>query len=194
MKNKLDYSTAEPQNSYSVIPDKTLAKVRMHIKYGYYNDASKGWTDDWATKSDKTNAIYLNCEYTVIDGKYDGRKIWSVIGLHSEKGDTWNKIGASFIRTLLESANGIDSNDKTDTANKARTIKSFQELDGIEFVAQINVSVDQDGNDRNEIRYAVTEEHKEYDALMKLNGRHKINTKSVAPEHSTQDDDDEIPF
>ncbi len=113
--------------------------------------------------------------------------------MHSEKGDTWNKIGASFIRTLLESANGIDSNDKTDTANKARTIKSFQELDGIEFVAQINVSADQDGNDRNEIRYAITKEHKEYEALMKLNGRHKIVTKSVAPEHSTQDDD-EIPF
>jgi hypothetical protein len=190
---ELNYSTAEPQNSYSVIPDKTLAKVRMHIKKGYYNDESKGWTEDFATKSDKTNAVYLNCEYTVINGKYNGRKVWSLIGLHSEKGDKWNKIGASFIRTVLESANGIDSNDKTDAANKARTIKGFQELHSIEFVAQINVSEDQDGKDRNEIKYAITKEHKEYDALMDLNGRHKIAKKSSAPEHSVEDDD-EIPF
>ena len=192
MKNKLDYSTVEPQNSYSVIPDKTLAKVRMYITGGNYDDESKGWTGGWATKSSRTNAIYLNCNYTIIGGKYDGRKVWSLIGLHSEKGDKWSKIGKSFIRTLLESANGIDSNDKTDVANKYRTITSFQELDGIEFVAQIDVSADQDGNDRNEIRYAITKEDKEYEALMKLNGKYKISKNTVEPEDELVSD--EIPF
>ena len=178
---ELNYSTAEPQNSYSVIPDKTLAKVRMHVKFGYYNDESKGWIDDWATKSERTEAVYLNCEYTIVGGKYDGRRVWSIVGLHSEKGDKWAQMGRSFIRTVLESANGIHSNDVTEAANKARTIKSFQELDGIEFITQIDVSPDQEGNNRNEIRYAITKENNEYDALMNLNGRHKIGETTAAP-------------
>ena len=189
---ELNYSTAEPQNSYSVIPDKTIAKVRMHVKFGYHNDDSKGWTDDWATKSERTGAVYLNCEYTIIGGKYDGRKVWTIIGLYSEKGDKWAQMGRSFIRTVLESANGIHSNDVTEAANKARTIKSFQELDGIEFIAQIDVSPDQDGNDRNEIRYAITKEHNEYDVLMKLNGRFKIGQTTAVPE--TDFVEDELPF
>ena len=189
---ELNYSTAEPQNRYSVIPDKTLAKVRMHIKCGYYNDESKGWIDDWATKSERTDAVYLNCEYTIIGGKYDGRRVWSIVGLHSEKGDKWAQMGRSFIRTVLESANGIHSDDVTEAANKARTIKSFQELDGIEFITQIDVSPDQEGNNRNEIRYAITKENNEYDSLMKLNGRHKIGETTAEPEKDLVED--EFPF
>ena len=189
---ELNYSTAEPQNSYSVIPDKTIAKVRMHVKFGYHNDDSKGWTDDWATKSERTGAVYLNCEYTIIGGKYDGRKVWTIIGLYSEKGDKWAQMGRSLIRTILESANGIHSNDVTEAANSARTIKSFQELDGIEFIAQIDISPDQDGNDRNEIRYAITKEHNEYDVLMKLNGRFKIGQTTAVSEKDFVED--ELPF
>ena len=70
--------------------------------------------------------------------------------------------------------------------------KFFQELDGIEFVAQIDVSADQDGNDRNEIRYAITKEDKEYEALMKLNGKYKISKNTVEPEDELVSD--EIPF
>ena len=74
-----------------MIPDKTLAKVRMTLKNGGYDDESKGWTGGWATKSDKTDAVYLKVEYTIIAGKYNGRRIWSLIGLHSDKGPNYGK-------------------------------------------------------------------------------------------------------
>jgi len=192
---ELNYSTAEPQNSYSVIPDKTLAKVKMTLKSGGYNEESKGWTAGWATKSEKTGAVYLNAEFQILGGKYDARKVWSLIGLHSEKGDKYREIGASFIRTILESAHAIDSKDKSREANKARTIKSFAELNGMEFIAQIEVKQDQNGNNKNQIRFAITKEHKEYSELMfpiEHNGRYKIN-KGAAPANGVMEED-ELPF
>jgi len=195
MKNKLDYSTAEPQNSYSVIPHKTLAKVRIKIKKGYYNDEARGWIDDWATKSEKTGAIYLNCEFIIVGGEYDTRKVWSLIGLHSEKSLKYEAIGASLIRTILESANGIDSNDKTEAAKRAKSIKDHGELNGMEFVAQIDTYEDQKQIERNHIRYAITKGHNEYHDLMypvTENGRHKIN-KGAAPANGVIEDD-EMPF
>lgn len=125
-------------------------------------------------------------------GKYDSRKIWSLIGLHSDKGPNYARMGRSFIRTLLESANGIDSDDVTEAANRVRTIKSFAELDGIEFIAQIDVQLDQDGNGKNTIRYAITKENKDYNELVypaSENGRHKLNTKTVAPLSDIIDDE-----
>ena len=101
-------------------------------------------------------------------------------------------MGRSFIRTLLESANGINPKDDTEAADRARTLKSFADLIDLEFIARVDVKQDQDGNDRNEIRYAITNEHKDYDKLMGINGRHKIGSKK--PEVDNNMNDDEIPF
>lgn len=48
---ELNYSSAKPQGNYPVIPDKTLAKVRMTLKGGGYDDESKGWTGGWLLKA-----------------------------------------------------------------------------------------------------------------------------------------------
>jgi len=193
----LDYSDAEPQTSYDVIPDKTLAKVRMTIQTGGHNDETKGWTGGWATKSDKTGAVFLKGEFTVVEGPYANKKIWSLVGLHSPKSDKYEQMGKSLIRAILESANYIDPNDKSAAANKARSIDSFAELQGIEFVAQIDIEPDQNGNDRNKISFAITKSHKEYINIMgkkqKDNGRYKIggNKQQVADSDLV---DDELPF
>ena len=190
----MKFSNAEPQGSYEIIPEKTLAKVRLKIKGGGHDDPSQGWVGGWATKSDNTDAIYLRCEFTVIGGKYDGRKVWSLIGLHSEKTPEYCKIGRSFIRSIIDSAHGFDSEDKTEVANNTRDIKGFGDLEGIEFVARIDVTQDKNGNDRNEIRVAITKGHKEYDRLMDLNGRHKLESKKKGIEGNSELKNDEIPF
>ena len=71
-----------------VIPNGTIAKVRLRIKLGGYNDESQNWTGGYATRS-KSGAVYLNSEFTVLEGKYAKRKVWSLIGLHSPKGPEW---------------------------------------------------------------------------------------------------------
>lgn len=165
----MNFSDAEEQSSGDVIPHKTLAKVHMKIRPGGYDDAAKGWTGGYATRSEKTGAIYLDCEFTVIGGKYNKRKVWSLIGLHSPKGPAWEGMGRSFIRAALESARGIKPRDASELAMKARQISGFSDLDGLELVVQIDVEQAEAGSgydDKNKINNVIPTTHKDYAALM----------------------------
>lgn len=163
-----DFNTAEEQTEFNLIPKGIIAKVNTQIKPGGYNDPGNGWTGGYTTKSITSNSIYLQCEFTVLEGEYARRKIWSNIGLYSEKNDNrWGDIGRSFIRSILNSAKGFSDKDNSDAAQEARIIHSFADLEGIEFVAKIDVEQDQDGNYRNIIKCAIDPSHKEYSKVMR---------------------------
>lgn len=156
--------------SYDVIPQNTIAKVRLNIILGGYNDESQNWTGDYATRSDATGSIYLNCEFTILGGEYKGRKVWSLIGLYSSGNDNhWGKMGRSFIRSILSSSSGFTEQDNSPEAVQARQVSSFADLEGREFVARIDVQNDDYGEskERNVIKTAITPEHKSYNAIMK---------------------------
>lgn len=169
MSDWMNFSNADEQTGGDVIPHKTLAKVHMKIRPGGYDDPAKGWTGGYATRSENTGAVYLDCEYTVIGGKYNKRKVWSLIGLHSPKGPKWEGMGRSFIRAALESARGIKPSDTSEIAMKARQIGGFADLDGLEFVVQIDVEQAEQGSeygDKNKINNVIPVTHKDYAALM----------------------------
>ncbi len=166
MNNWTDFNDAEEQASFDVIPPKTLAKVRMTLKPGGYDNPNLGWTGGYATRNTETGSVYLNAEFVVLEGPYARRKIWSLIGLHSEKGPEWANMGRSFLRAVLNSAHGIHPKDTSPQAQNALRIRGFADLDGIEFVARIDVDKDQRGDDRNTIRTAIQPDHREYAALM----------------------------
>ena len=158
-----DFSSADDQKSFDVIPKGTIARVRMTIKPGGYDDLREGWDGGYATRSVTTGAIYLNCEFVVLEGPYARRKVWSMIGLFSSKGAEYANMGRSFIKGILNSARGFSSKDETPQAVAARRINGFVDLDGIEFVARIDVEKDQrSGEDRNIIKTAITKDHKSY--------------------------------
>jgi hypothetical protein len=161
-----DFNNSDNQQSFDVIPNNTLAKVRMQIRPGGYDDTSQGWNGGYATKNDNTGSIYLSCEFVVTEGEFARRKIWSLIGLHSEKGPEWSNMGRSFIKAILNSAKGFKESDISEAAQNARRIKGLADLDGIEFLAKITVAQDQNGNDKNEIKFAITPDHKDYAKLM----------------------------
>ena len=150
-----DFNDAEQQQSFDVIPKGTVAWVRMTIKPGGYNDPSQGWTGGWATRSDETGAIYLACEFVVLEGPFAKRKLWSNIGLHSPKGPTWSGMGRSFLRALLNSARNVRPEDNSPQAAAARRIQGFHELEGIAFVAKIDIERDGRGDAKNIIKQAV---------------------------------------
>jgi hypothetical protein len=75
-------------------------------------------------------------------------------------------MGRSLIRGMLNSARGISDKDTSAQAQAARRISGFADLDGLEFVARIDIGTDTNGEEKNEIRAAVTPDHKEYAALM----------------------------
>jgi hypothetical protein len=158
-----DFNDAR-QNA-NLIPKGTIAKVRLTIRPGGFSDPAQGWTGGYA-KRGSTGAVYIDAEYTVLEGQYAKRKIWSMIGLYSPKGPDWANMGRSFVRGILNSARGLSDKDNSPQAQNARRISGLADLDGIEFVARIDVGTDSNGEEKNEIRQAVTRDHKEYAAVM----------------------------
>jgi len=106
----------------------------------------------------------------VLEGPYARRKIFTLIGLYSPKGPDWANMGRSLVRGMLNSARGISDKDTSAQAQAARRISGFADLDGLEFVAKIDIGTDTNGEEKNEIRAAVTPDHKEYAALMGVVG------------------------
>jgi hypothetical protein len=166
-----DFNDAEQQTSFDLIPKGTMAKVRMTLKPGSHDDASRGWTDGYATESFDTGSVYLAAEFVVLEGEFAKRKLWSNIGLHSPKGDTWANMGRTFIRAALNSAYGFLPADQSVEAQNARRISSFGGLDGIEFVVRIDVEKDNKGENRNVVKQAIEPDNKDYARLMGVSSK-----------------------
>lgn len=171
-----DFNDAEEQREFALIPPKTLAKVIMSIRPGGYDDPSQGWTGGYATCSDKTGAVYLNAKFTILEGPFAKRVVFGLIGLYSPKGPDWTNMGRSFLRAILNSARGIHPADQTPQAQTARRIRGFADLDGVEFVARIDVEKDQNGEDKNVVKAAIQPDSKDYAALMGAASRAPVPT------------------
>lgn len=157
-----DFNDAEQQQSFDLIPKGTVAPVRMTIKPGGHDDAAQGWTGGYATQSFETGSIFLACEFVILDGEYARRKMWSNVGLHSSKGPAWGNMGRTFIRAVLNSSRNIQPQDNSPQAAAARRIQGFNELDGIEFVARVDVEKDGRGELRNVVKMAVEPDQTDY--------------------------------
>jgi len=157
-----DFNDAEQQHSFDLIPKGTVARVRMTIKPGGHDDPAQGWTGGYATQSFETGSVYLACEFVVLEGEYAKRKMWSNVGLMSPKGPAWGNMGRSFIRAALNSARNVLPQDNGPQATAARRIQGIHELDGIEFVARIDIEKDGRGELRNVVKLAVEPDQPEY--------------------------------
>jgi hypothetical protein len=166
-----DFNDAEQQQGFDLIPKGTTVKVRMTIKPGGHDDPAQGWTGGYAAESFDTGSVYLACEFVVLEGPFAKRKLWSNIGLHSPKGPTWGQMGRSMIRGILNSARNVHPQDNGPQAVAARRIQGFHELDGIEFLARVDVEKDAKGEDRNVVKLAIEPDHKDYAALMGMASR-----------------------
>lgn len=164
-----DFNDADEQRDFDLIPKGTIVPVRMTIKPGGYDEPHMGWTGGYATHNDTSGAVYLNCEFVITGGPFAKRKVWSLIGLHSLKGPEWGSMGRSFIKAILNSSRGLDPKDKSPEAQARRRISGFRDLDGIEFLAKIDIGKDARGGDKNEIKAAVTPDKKDYQGFSASN-------------------------
>ena len=155
--NYFDFQDADPQQSgFDLIPKGAVVPVRMTIKPGGYDDPEQGWGGGYATESFETGSVYLAAEFVVTAGDHAKRKMWSNIGLHSKKGPTWGQMGRSFIRAALNSARNVHPQDNSPQAAAARRIQGFHELDGLEFLARVDIEKDGKGQDRNVVKIAAS--------------------------------------
>jgi len=165
-----DYNDAGSQASYDLIPKGTIVLVRMTIKPGGFDDPAQGWTGGYATHNDTTGSVYLSAEFVITEGPFAKRKVWSLIGLLSLKGPEWGSMGRSFVRGILNSSRGLSDKDNSPQAQNSRRINGFADLDGIEFLAKIDVGKDANGDPRNEIHFAVMPNHKDWETYQKSGG------------------------
>jgi hypothetical protein len=132
-----DFNDAGPQRSFDVIPDGTIATVRMKIRPG---GAGEG---GWLRRSNDGKSEALDCEFVVLDGEFakSKRKFW---GLFTVKGETEGhaeagRISNERLRAILESARGIRPDDQSDAAKEARRTATYGDFDGLCFVCRIGV-------------------------------------------------------
>ncbi len=180
-----DFNDAEQQQGFDLIPKGALVKVRMTIKPGGHDDPTQGWTGGYATESFDTGSVYLACEFVVLEGPFAKRKMWSNIGLQSRKGPAWGQMGRSMIRGILNSARNVSPQDNSPQAATARRISGFADLDGIEFLARVDVEKDAKGENRNVVKLAVEPDHKDYAALMGMAPKVPTGGSSATPAQAT---------
>jgi hypothetical protein len=136
-----DFNDAEPQRSFDVIPDGTIATVRMTVRPG---NAGEG---GWLRRSKDGESEALDCEFVVLDGPFARRKFWALFTLngttpgHAEAA----KISSSKLRAILESARGIKPDAKSDAAREARRTNSYGDFNGLAFIVCIGVEPPQNG-------------------------------------------------
>ena len=155
--NSYDFNDADTQRNFDVIPNGTIATVRMTVRPGSAGE------DGWLRRSKDGTSEMLDCEFVVLDGPFAKRKFWMLFTVdgttqgHAEAA----KISASKLRAILESARGIRPDDKSDTATQARRIGSYGDLNGLSFIARVGVEPPQNGyKAKNRLDHVVTPDEK----------------------------------
>jgi len=152
-----DFNDAETQRNLDVIPDGTIASIRMTIRPGSVGD------DGWLCRSKDGKSESLDCELVVLEGPFIRRKFWDRLTVDgtSQGHAVAAKISESKLRAILESARGIRPDDKSETAKQARRIGSYGDLNGLAFIARIGVDPPQNGyKAKNRLDHVVTPDEK----------------------------------
>lgn len=149
-----DFSTAERNDSFDLIPNKTVAPVRVAVLAG------DPGTPENAFAITKSGLHQLVLEFTITEGDFAKRKIWNRLTMGARPGteltDGQQKaiaISGAFIRAMLEAGRNIAPTDESAPAIAARKMQSLFELDGLEFFVEIGIEKDKTGQygDKNKI-------------------------------------------
>jgi hypothetical protein len=127
-----DYNEAPTQRE--LIPH-TIATLAMHINAGGVGE------DGMLTRSEDGRCEMLVCEFTVVDGKYKGRKVfeyWVLAGTTDGHAKA-EEINRGRLRAILESALGIKPKDTSPQAIAARNAVSLKQFEGMTFIGEIGV-------------------------------------------------------
>lgn len=139
----------------SLIPAGTVVRAKLALKPGALGNL---------IKTSKTGSKFLEAEFTVLEGQYAKRKVYHLIGI--EGNEEWVEISKRFIKNLLESANGIAKNDKSERAVKVRTIENYSDLEGLEVVLKIGIETSDQYADKNKVQAVLTAESPVYQSMI----------------------------
>jgi hypothetical protein len=159
----LDFNDAGSQKNFDVIPDGTIATVRMTIRPGGAGDG------EWLKRSKKGDSEAVDAEFVVLDGEFAKRKFWTLFTVggttqgHKEAAD----ISRRKFRAMLDSVHNFKPDDDSHAAKQARRIGSWSDLNGISFVARIGVEPPQNGyKAKNRLDRVITPNEKDWHTVL----------------------------
>jgi len=163
--NLTNFNNAPEQVTTELMPGGTFAKVSLLIRPGGIGP------EGMLTESPNTGSIYLDCEFTVVEGPFIRRKFWDLIGIKGSEIDEngqnkWGQMGKALLRAVVESARNIHPDSQDPQAVKGRELKNPKELNGLIFVAKIGVKKSEEYGDKNKLVEVLTPKHKRYAEVM----------------------------
>lgn len=169
-----DMNDVAPQQSGDLIPDGTFAKVTMSIRKGGTDGMSEA--DRGLLKSSNqpgSDVLMVDAEFTVAEGPFVRRKFWQNFtvqgGKLDEQGQSigW-KIAKSQFRAMIDSALGLNPEDMSDAAKAKRVLRGLADLDGITFVAKIQIEPNRNPayKDANKLEHVVLPTVPEWQKVM----------------------------
>jgi hypothetical protein len=140
----ISYADAEDQQSRDLFPS-GVYRLKAEVILGGHG------ADSTLTLASSKRSLHLALACTVTEGEHRGRKVWDNVtvalaennSLPPLEPDKLNKlqtavrIGRSKIKALLNSARGLDPNDKSEATEAKRAIESHDDLTGMIFWAEI---------------------------------------------------------
>jgi hypothetical protein len=131
----MDFNTAGPQQSFELIPDGTVVMAHLTVRPGSSGQGG------FLRRSKNGDSEQLDCEFIVVEGPYAKRKWWTLLTVNGETEGQRKavEISRTKIRCIIESAYGILPSDESPEAKAKRSIKSWEELDGLRFVTKVEV-------------------------------------------------------
>ena len=176
-----DYSDPPSSKFEPKIPIGTTATLVIHIKPGGVGE------DQMLTRSTKGDCEMLALMFTVTDGKYKGEKFfenWILEGTtdgHAKASEFTRRK----LKAILDSAFGLDPDDKSPEARTRRTI-SLGQLENMTFMAEIGIEKGSgDYGDKNIVAAVITKDKKGWQAVEQpppFNGGGRAATSFAPPE------------
>jgi len=129
-----DYTDAPPPRDFEVIPANEIVTVSLHLRYG-------GAGEDGVLKRSKLgDCEMLDIEFTILDGKYKGRKFWQLMVIagttdgHAQAAD----ITRGMLKAIIDSAKGLMPDDISAETRAARTV-SLKGFEGLCFMVKLGI-------------------------------------------------------
>ena len=131
----------------------------MTIKPGGRDDPAQGWTGATPPRASTPAAFTLPASSSCWMGRSPNARCGRTSAYSPGRADL-GPDGRSMIRGILNSACNVHPQDNTPQAASARRIQGFHELDGIEFLARVDVEKGCQGRDRNVVKLAIEPDHR----------------------------------
>jgi hypothetical protein len=198
----INYADAEDQQSRDLFPGGVYPLKAEVILGGHGEDGT-------LTLASSKRSLHLALVCTVNEGEHRGRKVWDNVTValaennslpplepgKLNKLQTAVRIGRARIKALLNSARGLDPNDKSEATEAKRAIESHDDLTGMIFWAEISEEPARDGYAaRNKIERIVEPCDADYPKAAKTQPAASAAI-ALPPRKSPEKDmDDTIPF